>query len=535
MFSLVVIILLALLLLAYVAIPLLFRGQTDALPDPRDPVTLDLEEERDALFRAIRELELREDLPAPRRETLRARYEAKAAKVLRALDERGGELAGRARPTPAPRPRRAPYAALSLLGGVVVTAVVMSGFVLPRVGENGTVTTTDVAAAKQLQALQKAAAKDPNETNLLTLGDAYWSLQEADSAEATYLQITQTITPAPAVAYRRLGFLKLQTDLAAALPYLEEARAADPGDLDTLFTLGELYFSLARPKDAVAALEAFLARPDGAGDAEVQARLETFQTLAPVLDQATADPTEGNLLALADAYWNVEERERAADIYVRVLSTFDPHSAVALSRIGQVLFFSGRTDEAVDLLERAEQVDATDLTTLLFLGNAYFTQERFQDAIDTWQSYVTTAGGEVSAGRVPSLIENARARLAEAGGATGVGVTSVGVTDAGETGGAVAMGDAGESIVQQVSAQGLYTANCAGCHGVQGQGGTGPTLAGNRNAARAENVRSVIQYGRGSMPGFGATLSEEQLTVLTDYVVNTVSTGQTQAERPENP
>ena len=532
MFSLVVIILLALLLLTYVAIPLLFRGQTDALPDPRDPVTLDLEEERDALFRAIRELELRDDLPAPRRETLRARYEAKAAKVLRALDERGGELAGRARPTPAPRPRRAPYAALSLLGGVVVTAVIMSGFVLPRVGENGTVTTTDLEAAKELRALQRAADREPNETNLLALGDAYWSLQEADSAEATYLQITQTITPAPAVAYRRLGFLKLQTDLAAALPYLEEARAADPGDLDTLFTLGELYFSLARPKDAVASLEAFLAQPDGAADAEVQARLETFQALAPVLDRATANPTEANLLALADAYWNVEERERAADIYVRVLSTFDPHSAIALSRIGQVLFFSGRTDEAVELLERAEQVDAADLTTLLFLGNAYFTQERFQDAIDTWQSYVATAGGEAAAGRVPSLIENARARLAEAGGATGVGVTSVGVTGADETGGAVV---SDEPVVQQVSVQGLYTANCAGCHGVQGQGGTGPTLAGNRNAARAENVRSIIQYGRGSMPGFGAALSEEQLTVLTDYVVNTVSTGQTQAERPENP
>ena len=528
MFSLVVISVLALLLLAYVAIPLLFRAQTDALPDPRDPVTLDLEEERDALFRAIRELELRGDLGVTRRETLRARYEAKAAKVLRALDERGGELAGRVRPAATPRPRRAPYAALSLLGGVVVTAVIMSGFVLPRVGENGTVTTTDVAAAKQLQALQKAAAKDPNETNLLALGDAYWSLQEADSAEATYLQITQTITPAPAVAYRRLGFLKLQTDLAAALPYLEEARAADPGDLDTLFTLGELYFSLARPKDAVASLEAFLAQPDGAGDAEVQTRLETFQTVAPVLDQATADPTEANLLALADTYWNAEERERAADIYVRVLSTFNPHSAVSLSRIGQVLFFSGRTDEAVDLLERAEQVDteklgAADLTTLLFLGNAYFTLEKYQDAIDTWQTYVTTAGGEAQAGRVPSLIENAWARLADAGmGETGgVGETGTSATS--------------EPVVQQVSAQGLYTANCAGCHGVQGQGGSGPGLAGNRNAARAENVRSIIQYGRGMMPGFGATLSEEQITVLTDYVVNEVATGQTQAERPMSP
>ena len=445
--------------------------------------------------------------------------------MLRTLDERRGELAGRVPTAPTSRPRRAPWAALSLLGGVVVTAVVMSSFVLPRLGENGTVTTTDVAAAKELRTLQKAVTRDPNEANLLALGDAYWSLQEADSAEATYMQITQSITPVPAVAYRRLGFLKLQTDLNAALPYLEQARAADPSDLDTLFTLGELYFSLARPDDAIAALETFLAQPDGAGDTEVQTRLETFKSLAPVLNQATADPTEDNLLTLGDAYWNAQERERAADIYVRVLTKFDPHSAVSLSRLGQALFFSGRTDEAVDLLERAKAVDAdklgaADLDTLLFLGNAYFTKERYQDAIDTWQSYVTVAGGEAEAGRVPSLIESAKARLAEA---------STGPKDSGDTGGSNA--GVGDAVVQQVSASSLYAANCAGCHGVQGQGGAGPALAGNANAARAANVRDIIQYGRGMMPGFGATLNDEQLTALTDYVVNTVATGQTQAER----
>lgn len=507
MLSLIIIVLLALLLLAYVAIPLVFQNQVDPLPDLRDPVMLDLEEERDALFRAIRELELREDLAAPRRESLRARYEAKAAKVLRALDERGGELGRQARPPIPSSTRRTPYAALSLLGGVVAMAVIMSGFVLPRLGENGTVTTTDLEAAKELRDLQRAADRDPSEANLLALGDAYWSLQDAESAEATYLQLTESVTPVPAVAYRRLGFLKLQTDLSSALPYFEQARAADPGDLDTLFTLGELYFSLARPNDAVAALEAFLAQPGGAGDADVQARLETFKTLAPVLEQATADPSEANLLTLADAYWNLEERERAADIYVRVLSTFDPHSAVALSRIGQVLFFSGRNDEAVELLERAEAVDADDLDTLLFLGNAYFTQERYQDAIDTWQSYVAVAGDD-AAGRVPSLIESARERLAAS--------------------------SEGANLLQ-ISAPALYSANCAACHGAQGLGGAGPALAGNPNAARPKNVRDIIQYGRGGMPGFGAALSEEQLTALTDYVVTTVSTGQTQAEREAIP
>src|SRR5690606_3207504 len=83
---------LALIAFAYVALPLLSPTQTDPLPDDRDPVLADLQEEKAALFHAIRELEARADLAPERREQLRARYEAKAAKVLRAIDDREAEL-----------------------------------------------------------------------------------------------------------------------------------------------------------------------------------------------------------------------------------------------------------------------------------------------------------------------------------------------------------------------------------------------------------------------------------------------------------
>ena len=507
--SVVIIVLLALLLLAYVAIPLLFKGQVDPLPDNRDPVTLNLQEERDALFRAIRELEVREDLAQTRRDGLRARYEAKAAKVLRALDERETELKTRVPVTRPTRSSRVPYAALTLLGGVVVTAAVMSGFILPRVGENGTVTTTDIPAAEALRDLQRAADDDPSADTLLALGDAYWQLQEADQAEEVYQRVVREVNPVPAAAYRRLGFLRLQSDLNEALPYLEQARATDPTDLDTLFALGEVYFSTAQPDAAVEALETFLAQPEGVGDEEVQARLETFRTVAPALNEATANPSEETLLPLADAYWQVEERERAAEIYARVLETYDPHAAVALSRIGQVLFFAGRNEEAVELLSRAREVNAQDLPTLLFLGNAYFTLNRFEEAIGVWESYVEVSGPE-NAGRVPGLIEDAQARLAG---------------EPGEDSSPTSENPTGETAVMQVSAQELYAGNCAACHGAQGQGGSGPALAGNRNALREANVRNIIEYGRGMMPGYGAQFSEMQLSELTDYVVDVLATG----------
>ena len=488
-----------------------------------------MEEERDALFRAIRELEVREDLPDARRAELRARYEAKAAKVLRMLDEREAALEGRpVVNAPAPRARRAPFAALSLLGLMGVSALLLGGYVLPRVGAEATVTTADpgqLAAARSLQVLQRAAERDPSAENLLTLANAYWEAGEADGAKAVYERITSEVSPAPALAFRRLGFLALQDDLEVALAYLQRAKDADPNDLDTLFALGEVYYALDRTDEAVGAWESFLAAPGGAGNPDVLARLETARTFAPLVQAVNADPNEANLLALGDAYWSLEDRERAANAYFRVLTEVNPESPVALSRVGQILFFSGRTEDAVAVLERAREADDTNLQTLLFLGNGYFTLEAYEEAVGAWERYVEVAGGPAAAGRVPSLIENARARLE--GGATGE--TSTGDLPASPD---VGSSDTGSGeVVMTVSGEGVYAARCAGCHGTTGGGGAGPGLAGNARAADADYITRVVQNGRGMMPAFGNVLSEAELEAVVQHVVGALAGGE-QASRP---
>src|SRR5690606_23108684 len=244
---------LALIAFAYVALPLLAPNQADPLPDDRDPVLVDLQEEKAALFRAIRELDARSDLAPERREQLRARYEAKAAKVLRAIDDREAELAGRA-PARRPAPRRVPLGVVAVLALMLVTAAVLPTFVLPRVGEDATITTTDMDLAQQLQALQTAAREDPNATNLLALGDAYLSLQQVEDAESAYRQVVETIEPVPAGAYQRMAILSLQTDLGQAHEWLRLARAADAFDPDTLYLLGEVGFARG---DIIEALSAY--------------------------------------------------------------------------------------------------------------------------------------------------------------------------------------------------------------------------------------------------------------------------------------
>jgi tetratricopeptide (TPR) repeat protein len=75
------------------------------------------------------------------------------------------------------------------------------------------------------------------------------------------------------------------------------------------------------------------------------------------------------------------------------------------------LFMAGRNEQAALILERAGEIEPDNLETLLFLGNAYFTLEADERAIEVWQEYVEAAGGPDQAGRVPQLIEQAEARL----------------------------------------------------------------------------------------------------------------------------
>src|SRR5690606_21033004 len=155
--------------------PLLAPSQADPLPDDRDPLLVDPSEEREALFRATTELDAREDPAAAPRHSLRDRYEAQAADAPPRIDARQPPLAARRRRAPAEGEgagrRRVPYGAVAVLAALVAIGAVVPAYVLPRVGQDATITTTDLDVARQLQAQQRAVEQDPSVTNLLALGD----------------------------------------------------------------------------------------------------------------------------------------------------------------------------------------------------------------------------------------------------------------------------------------------------------------------------------------------------------------------------
>jgi len=525
-FTLVVIVILAVLLFFFIAIPLIFPNQADKLPDYRDPLKTDLEEERDALLRAIKELDSRDDLKEERKQTLQQRYQAKAAKVLTALDVRNAELAGQPVVSTVGQSsgRSLPYGLLGLLALMVVSAAVMGGYVLPRIGNDATVTTAfddQLQAGEELKKLEKSVADEPSLQNRLALAEGYWQVandfqDDARFFEAAniYQQLITENADVPAVGFFRLGLTQFSNDRDVALTNVEKAYELDSTDEDIQFFLAEAYVGVGRLEEAEPIYRAYLESDSGQANEEaVLARIDFIQDLAPKLKAAQESPNEETLMALGDSFWESEQRVDAELVYGQVLMEHNRENSRALSRIGQKAFFDGNTEQAIGLLSAANNLKIEegeqDLQTLLFLGNAYFSVQLFEPAIEAWENYVDVAGGEAQAGRVPSLIANAQARLAGEVPERIIG-----------TGTAPENASSDTTLGTEISGAELYVQRCAACHGVAGQGGSGPRLAGNNISGDLQRVTQIITNGKGLMPAFEFTLSEEEIAAIAEYVVN---------------
>ncbi|WP_350244473.1 cytochrome c [Deinococcus sonorensis] len=67
----------------------------------------------------------------------------------------------------------------------------------------------------------------------------------------------------------------------------------------------------------------------------------------------------------------------------------------------------------------------------------------------------------------------------------------------------------------------LYTSNCSGCHGAQGQGGVGPKLAGDPHIQNDPAlVPTRILHGKGAMPAFEGRLKENEIYAIANFVEN---------------
>jgi cytochrome c oxidase subunit 2 len=66
---------------------------------------------------------------------------------------------------------------------------------------------------------------------------------------------------------------------------------------------------------------------------------------------------------------------------------------------------------------------------------------------------------------------------------------------------------------------------CAKCHGLNGEGGIGPRIAGSPTLTDPEDLGTLLRNGRGAMPAVGADWTDEQVTALVDYLTENPPSG----------
>ena len=66
---------------------------------------------------------------------------------------------------------------------------------------------------------------------------------------------------------------------------------------------------------------------------------------------------------------------------------------------------------------------------------------------------------------------------------------------------------------------------CAKCHGMNGEGGIGPRIAGSPTLTDMQDLESLVRSGRGAMPAVGAGWSDTQIEMLVDYLTEDPPSG----------
>ena len=63
----------------------------------------------------------------------------------------------------------------------------------------------------------------------------------------------------------------------------------------------------------------------------------------------------------------------------------------------------------------------------------------------------------------------------------------------------------------------VFASNCAGCHGIDGSGGSGPNLQGEDSL---DKVVQQVTGGGQNMPPFAGQLSVDEIQAVAEYVTN---------------
>lgn len=100
----------------------------------------------------------------------------------------------------------------------------------------------------------------------------------------------------------------------------------------------------------------------------------------------------------------------------------------------------------------------------------------------------------------------------------------------------LAAGATAPSRAQELDGKALFMKNCAACHQASGKGipGAFPALAGNKFVqGKGADVAAVLLKGRGGMPDFSDSLSDQEIAAILSFVRSNWGNQATPLSEPE--
>jgi tetratricopeptide (TPR) repeat protein len=206
-----------------------------------------------------------------------------------------------------------------------------------------------------------------------------------------------------APAHWRLGLLLLESDDAsAAVPEFERAIELDPSDRVGWVGLARVALQAGRPEQALEALERAAALP-GHNDGYVQRLLgTTYARLGRTAEAERALARGGTWSPYWPDPWMTAVEDLRASVGYRNL-------------VGQQMISAGRAEEGVSVLEalRRDYPDEVSTLTLLNLGVGYRMLERYDEAIETFETVLETLPRNVHTHENLARVQLRKARTAD--------------------------------------------------------------------------------------------------------------------------
>ncbi|MCW5646837.1 MAG: tetratricopeptide repeat protein, partial [Sphingopyxis sp.] len=229
---------------------------------------------------------------------------------------------------------------------------------------------------------------------------------EQRDAAAALLTQTRPALP-PVLAMRRAELLADSGDLAGAAT-LAEAAAAGDAPRGLLVRLADIARRSEDPKAAVQAYERLDASLGADDDmlratlliarAELHLKAGEWDAAAPLMERAVAlRPNDAAVLNFA-GYSALERRKDVPQSLARIEAAWaqDPQNASITDSLGWAYFLTGRTGEAVELLEKAQRGEPANAVIVEHLGDAYWQAGRRFEARYKWRAAALLAEAEMA-------------------------------------------------------------------------------------------------------------------------------------------